>query len=174
VKRRCHLVAFAPSLASLALAGAVTAACDPVHDDAKSALGGEAPGVPRGPLHRPGQPCLICHDGAFGDPRAFSMAGTVFLDANTLTPAPSATVTLVGADGATEAVLTNAAGNFFVTPGVFAPKYPVHVTSVALGGVSVTMHSHIGGNGSCAGCHVDPAGPGSPGHVYFQIVGKSP
>ena len=64
--------------------------CDPVHDDAVSALGGETPGIPRGPLHRPGQPCLVCHDGASGDPAAFSMAGTVFLDANSARAARSA------------------------------------------------------------------------------------
>jgi hypothetical protein len=157
-----------------ALAGAAAGSCDPVHDNARAALGGEVPGVPPGPMHRPGQPCLLCHDGATGDPAAFSMAGTVFLDANTLTPAPGATVTLVGADGTTTSATTNGAGNFFLTPGAYAPRYPVHVTSVTLGGVSVTMHSHIGGDGSCAGCHFDPAGPDSPGHVYFQIVGKSP
>ena len=38
----------------------------------------EAPGVRRGPLHRPGQPCLLCHDGALGDPQRFTVAGTVF------------------------------------------------------------------------------------------------
>jgi hypothetical protein len=30
------------------------------------------------------------------------------------------------------------------------------------------MQSHIGSNGSCAGCHADPPGPDSPGHVYFN------
>jgi hypothetical protein len=156
-------------------AAAVAAgSCDPVHSDAVAALGGEAPGVPPGPLHRPGQPCILCHDGASGDPAAFSLAGTVFLDANSLTPAPGVTVTLVAADGNTKNAVTNAAGNFYLTPSDYNPKYPVHVSSVALGGVSALMHSHIGGNGSCAGCHVDPAGPDSPGHVYFEVAGTSP
>ncbi len=155
----------------------VAGSCDPVHDNAVSALGGETPGVPPGPLHRPGQPCLLCHDGASGDPSAFSMAGTVFLEGNALTPAPAVTVTLVAADGTTTTATTNAAGNFYLAPGDYAPKYPVHVTSLTApgyAGAPVLMHSHIGGNGSCAGCHVDPAAPDSPGHVYLQVGGTSP
>jgi hypothetical protein len=163
------------ALLFLALAAALGAgSCDPVQDNAVAALGGETPGVPPGPLHRPGQPCLVCHDGASGDPRAFSMAGTVFAYASALSPTVGAVVTLQGADGTTTTATTNAAGNFFLTPGAYTPVFPVHVTSVALGGVQVTMHSHIGGNGSCAGCHADPAGPDSPGHVYFNVTGPSP
>ena len=163
-----------PAVGLLGLLAALGGSCDPVHDDAVAALGGEAPGVPPGPLHRPGQPCLVCHAGGAGDRGTFSMAGTIYLGGNTLVPAVGATVTLVGADGATASATTNPAGNFFFTPASFAPTFPVHVTSVVMGGVSVTMHSHIGGTGSCAGCHADPAGPGSPGHVYFDVVGASP
>jgi hypothetical protein len=158
----------------LALTASAVGSCDPVHDDAVAALGGETPGVPRGPLHRPGQPCVLCHDGASGDPRAFSMAGTVFAGGNTLVPSVGATVSLQSADGATATAVTNAAGNFFLTPDAYTPRYPVHVTRITQGNVSVTMHSHIGTNGSCAGCHADPAGPDSPGHVYFNVSGTSP
>jgi hypothetical protein len=166
-------------LAALAMAMMV-ASCDPVRADAIAALGGETPGVPPGPLHRPGQPCVLCHDGAFGDPSAFSMAGTVLAGGNTLEPSVGAVVTLQDAAGTMATATTNAAGNFYLTPGAFAPKYPVHVlqiVSVGQSGAPVTMHSHIGGNGSCAGCHVDPPGPDSPGHVYSDaanITGSSP
>lgn len=51
----------------------LAAACDPVRSDAVAALGGEAPGVPHGPTHRPGQPCLLGHSN-------FAVAGTVFTD----------------------------------------------------------------------------------------------
>jgi hypothetical protein len=158
----------------LSLLGLVALSCDPVHDNAVSSLGGETPGVAPGPLHRPGQPCLLCHDGQGNDPPAFALAGTIFLDANSPTPAVGATVSLMDASGKTASQTTNAAGNFYFDPATFSPKFPVHVTGVAMGGVSVVMHSHIGGNGSCAGCHADPAGPDSPGHVYLQIVGTSP
>jgi hypothetical protein len=159
----------------LLFAAAFAASCDPVHDDAVAALGGEAPGVPPGPLHRPGQPCLICHDGTFGDPPAFSMAGTVFLYANSTSQVASgATVTLEDKNGTTAAATINPAGNFFLTPDTYSPEYPVHVKSLAQGNVSISMHSHIGGNGSCAGCHVDPEAPDSPGHVYLHVFGATP
>ncbi len=165
---RCHAPGrFLGAAGVLALLAG--ASCDPVHGDAKSALGGETPGVPRGPLHRPGQPCLVCHDGASGDPHAFTMAGTVYLDAGDTTPVEGATVTLESVDGTMASVLTNAAGNFYLTSEQYTPRYPVHVNSVTLGPVSVAMHSHVGGNGSCAGCHVDPPGPDSPGHVYINV-----
>ncbi len=170
---RPALLCVALPLAPIA-AGALAGSCDPVHDDAVAALGGETPGVPRGPLHRPGQPCLVCHDGASGDPSAFSMAGTIYTDANALTPLVGGVVTLQGADGTSVTTTTNAAGNFYLTPDGFAPKYPVYVTGVASGSTTVIMHSHIGGNGSCAGCHADPASPSSPGHVYFDVAGTSP
>lgn len=148
--------------------------CDPVHTGAVAALGGEAPGIPPGPLHRPGQPCLDCHDGASGDPPAFTMAGTVYLEASTLVPASGAAVTLADVNGNTTVAVANAAGNFYLSPSDFNPTYPVHVTSIAVMGSTAVMHSHIGGNGSCAGCHTDPAGPDSPGHVYATVVGTSP
>lgn len=159
--------------AAVTMASAV-GGCDPVREEAIAALGGEAPGVPPGPLHRPGQPCLLCHDGASGDPAALSIAGTVYAGGNTLEPSVGAVVTLQSKDGTTAAATTNAAGNFFLTPDTYAPIYPVHVISITQSNSSVTMHSHIGQNGSCAGCHVDPPGPDSPGHVYFSSDGVSP
>jgi hypothetical protein len=148
-----------------------SAGCDPVHADAIAALGGEAPGVPPGPLHRPGQPCGLCHDGAFNDPPAFSLAGTLYLDATGLTPVSGAAVILEDSNFVTSPPGTsNEAGNFYWTPEQFTPKYPVQVNSVTVDtGVAIAMHSHIGGNGSCAGCHVDPPAPDSPGHIYTNV-----
>ena len=161
--------------AMLAIAAALLAgvACDPVLASKIDALGGNAPGVRNGPLHRPGQPCTLCHDGAFRDPPAFSVAGTVYTSADSAVPLAGAIVTLVGADGASFPVMTNDAGNFYVSPDAFSPKYPMRV-SVAYGGTTVQMQSHVGWSGSCGTCHADPAGPDSPGHVYFNVVGKVP
>jgi hypothetical protein len=143
--------------------------CDPVHADAVAALGPEAPGVQPGPLHRAGQPCAVCHDGAANDPPAFSQAGTLYLDAQGSVPVSGAIVILEDANGVTSPeATTNAAGNFYFTPEEFTPTYPVQVNSVTLGAVAIAMHSRIGGNGSCAGCHFDPPGPDSPGHIYFN------
>jgi len=64
---------------------------------------------------------------------------------------------------------TNSAGNFFLRADEYTPAYPVHVSlshpKVPMGGK--TMYSHVGRDGSCAGCHHDPVGTESPGHIYF-------
>jgi hypothetical protein len=148
---------------SLLLVG--VSACDPVVDDAVAALGGEAPGVQTGPLHRPGQPCLLCHDGTLGNPEEFSVAGTVFVDRTDRQAAQDAKIELKAADGTSHTLKANAAGNFYVTPQGWTPVYPLQV-SVSYQGQKVSMVSNIGRNGACASCHVDPAGPASPGHVY--------
>jgi hypothetical protein len=157
----------------LALA-AVGAGCDPVVDNAISALGPEAPGVRRGPLHRPGQPCLLCHDGALGDPQRFSVAGTVFQTTGARQAAANVTVNIVDVNGASAALSTNAAGNFYATPSQYDPTFPLRV-SLASNGLTVQMETLVEGNGTvepngaCASCHFDPAGPNSPGHVALTL-----
>jgi hypothetical protein len=141
------------------------AACDPVLDRGIAALGGEAPGVRPGPLHRPGQPCLLCHDGALGDPRAFSVAGSVVRDAVDERAAVGARVQLKAADGSRFTLVSNEAGNFYVEPGAWKPVYPLQV-SIDFESQTVSMVSNIGRDGACAGCHVDPVGSASPGHLY--------
>ena len=139
--------------------------CDPVTADAVTALGGELPGTRPGPLHRAGQPCLLCHDGELGDPVEFSVAGTLFVSADDKQPASDARVEITAADQTRMTFTTNAAGNFYVEAARYAPAYPLQV-SVSYRGQTVTMDSLIGRDGACATCHFDPAGPKSPGHVY--------
>jgi hypothetical protein len=152
---------------------AAAPSCDPVHDDAVAALGPEAPGVRPGPLHRPGQPCLTCHDGSTGNPPEFTVAGTVFLDENDTAPASGVGVTLTSANGASFTATTNAAGSFFVRPGEFTPAYPMGVLLIA-STTAVRMSTLIGRDGSCATCHHDPAGPSSAGHVFLPANGVTP
>jgi len=157
----------------VALGASIADACDPVHDNAIAALGGEAPGVPRGPLHRPGQPCVLCHDGSIGDPPGFSVAGTVFINPTDLQPAVDAGVNLTDSHGNVFNATTNAVGNFFVLPHQFQPAYPMKV-SVQFDNTTVKMTADVGRNGSCATCHFDPPGPASPGHVYVPPDGGTP
>jgi hypothetical protein len=144
------------------------AACDPVVDNAIAALPGEQRGVHPGPRHRPGQRCLLCHDGELGDPREFSVAGTVFERPTGAVPARGATVELTNADGSKYDVVANEAGNFYLYPSDYTPKFPLQV-KVQYQGQTVTMHSVIGREGACAACHADPAGAASPGHVYVTL-----
>ncbi len=143
---------------------------DPVVNDAVAALGGEAPGVRRGPTHRPGQPCLLCHDGAIGDPPAFSVAGTIYQVPSNAVPASGAIVSFTDATGSTKTATTNTVGNFYLTPSQWNPTFPLSgITVVNTAGVKVTMQSSVGWSGGCSTCHFDPAGPGSPGHVCIYL-----
>jgi len=163
---------FAPLAIAWAIASAQ--ACDPVHDDAQANLGGETAGERPGPTHRPGEPCLLCHDGKVGDPRAFAVAGTVFEDPSARAGLSGVTVTLKDSAGAVSTTTTNRAGNFYVTAAAFTPIYPVRA-SLSYRGQTAEMRSLVGRDGSCAGCHTDPSGPASPGHVYFhELDGGTP
>jgi hypothetical protein len=161
-------LALAPALA---VAGATLAACDPVHSDDIAALGGETPGVPKGPLHRAGQPCTLCHDGAIGDPPGFSIAGTVFATPST-GGASGIVVKMTDATGFTYATQpTNAAGNFYVTPRDWTPAYPITQTILVAssGTVPATMYSQISRSGSCAWCHTLTPGDTSVGPIVLQL-----
>ena len=150
----------------------VIGACDPVHSNKVASLGDEASGGGPGPTHRPGQPCLECHDGTIAP--AFTVAGTIFERADSLAPAAGATVTLRSADGSPAfEKSTNSAGNFYLTAGEYHPVYPMRV-SVSYQGTEVTMVSPIGRAGSCATCHSDPAGNASAGRVFIPDGGVTP
>jgi hypothetical protein len=146
---------------------ALLGSCDlnPVHDDAVADLGPEAPGVPPGPLHRPGQPCLVCHDGSTATP-ALSVGGTVYAVLGSGTALSGVTANLTGENGATFAATTNAAGNFYVLQSDWQPVYPLRVNLV-YGAITSTMSTIIGRDGSCATCHVDPPSRISAGRVYL-------
>jgi hypothetical protein len=150
----------------LPLALALAACTDPVRAQAIAALGGEEAGVPPGPLHRPGQPCLVCHDG--GEASRFSVAGTVYARAEGTVPVARVTVELLDTDERAFKATTNCAGNFFVRPGDFVPQYPLWVT-LAVGEQRLDMESPVFRDGSCASCHGDPKGPASAGHAYFLL-----
>ena len=140
-------------------------ACDPAHDDAVDDLGPEAPGVPKGPTHRAGQPCLICHGGQGPGKPSFSVAGTIYRSRTDATGLQGAIVTLTDADGATRSFGTNEVGTFYEQASTWAPRFPLKA-KVAYGGATIEMKTLINGDGACGLCHRDPAGPGSVGHVF--------
>lgn len=165
------------SLVAIGLFGALNISCgDPEHDDLVNALGPET-NVPTGPLHRPNQPCLACHGGRGPAKSQFSMAGTVNTLEATKTPLAGVVVTLTDSTAFTAKKAgfqstTNSAGNFFVHKDEYTPAYPVHVQlthpNAPAGTGPKQMYSHIGRDGSCAGCHKEGgAGTESPGIVYF-------
>ena len=146
--------------AALALAGC----SDPVRQAAIEALGPEDPRVAPGPLHRPGQPCLVCH-GEGGGATPMSAAGTVYRMAGDATPAAGAEVTLRDAARTAVVAEVNCAGNFYVYARRFAPTLPLWA-SVRLGDESIAMESPLHRDGDCASCHGEPAGPASAGPIF--------
>ncbi|HEY4118626.1 MAG TPA: hypothetical protein VGM56_12260 [Byssovorax sp.] len=151
---------------ALLLAALALAACaDPVHDEAVAALGPEAPGVSPGPLHRAGQPCLVCHDGSGPADAVFSFGGTLYQVSGRGTPAVGAFVHLRDEAASTYLTESNCVGNFFVQADDYTPVDPVHV-SVSFETQSATMQSHIGRDGSCASCHTGDVSQSSVDHVY--------
>jgi len=149
----------------VATVAALAACVDATHDEQVQALGGETPGVPKGPLHRPGQPCLVCHGGEGPASSRLSVAGTVYAVFEQSAPAVGADVQIEDITGTVFVSPTNAAGNFYVTSETWQPTYPLQV-QVSLGPASHQMLTHVGRDGSCAACHQSQLGPASPGPVY--------
>ena len=152
---------------------ALSACSDPVHTHQVDALGGEQPGVPEGPLHRPGQPCNVCH-GDYGPAHSeFSFAGTIYVDSVGKVPLPDTKVTLIDAKGKKYETGANCVGNFFVMKADYQPEWPVWTTIFYATGadgmpLSKPMSSPIYREGSCAVCHADPPGVDAVGHVFFN------
>lgn len=162
-------------LVSAAFAGALCASflscADPVLSDAVSALGPETSGVDKGPYHRPGQPCATCHqEGGPASGFPFAVAGTIFAQPLRQVGVEAVEVRMTDAEGTTHITKTNCVGNFMVTPGEWAPKFPVLV-EIAKGGARRSMRSAIGREASCSGCHspeIEVADPLSQvGHIYL-------
>jgi hypothetical protein len=166
-----HRLALVRPLAlGLAMATAPLGCVDEYHDAQVQALGGEAPGVPRGPFHRPGQPCVLCHGTAGPASTIFSIAGTVFAVQGQKAPAAGATVNLEDVNGHPATITTNAAGNFYITASQWLPTFPIAVPSVTQGDKAQFMITHVARDGSCAACHTDPASTTSPGAIYMTTA----
>lgn len=120
-------------------------------------------GEEEGPLMRPGENCLSCHDGSQREAPRFTAAGTVY---ETTSAAPSAgvagvAVLLTDANGAVTTLTTNAAGNFYTTK---ALAMPVRV-ALERSGRRTTMGASAA-TGACASCHTVPPVSGAPGRIY--------
>lgn len=159
--------------AALALAGCIGTTPE---DAERRALPDDEDGEPE---HRPGQPCLLCHD--------FAIAGTVYYRASDRTGFEGAEVDIEDAAGNRFVALTNRAGNFIVEVrgGLSAPEqrsrgrldvpwepeFPLSI-AVRSGGVEQVMESLAWREGSCAGCHGPTVEADSAGPIY--IVKEAP
>lgn len=167
---RARLRSFSWVIVAACIAGA-SASClgDAVQDDGVSALGEDPTGQHNGPLHRAGQPCLVCHGGMGPASAQFSVAGTIYRSHDVVTGVGGVNVTMTDVNGNSITAVTNEVGNFYLTPKQWNPTYPVHVQIQYLT-ASNTMLTHIGREGSCATCHRDPEAVDSAGHIF--VVGS--
>ncbi len=158
-------------LGAAPLAGCALTGCnDPEHDDAVAALGPEDPNVPRGELHRPGQPCLTCHGGLGPAEAQFSLGGTVYAMRGSTAPAVGALVQTEDIAGRYWTVPTNAVGNFFVAAEHFVPQYPIKLNLFTADmQPAQQMLTYSARQGSCAACHAAALGSYSPGPVYLAL-----
>lgn len=147
---------------------ALPACGDPVTDDAIAALPGEVPGIPKGPMHRGGQPCGLCHSSLGGRSPTLTVAGTVYQKQFTLTPVEGAVLHITDATGTSMDLTSNCAGNFYVTDSQWQPVFPLFTElKYAPTGTDIKMTTKVGRDGSCAICHADPVGPDATGHLYL-------
>jgi hypothetical protein len=166
VVKRSHASLFVTVLGAACVVAASPACVDETHDEEVAALGPEAPGVPPGPNHRPGQPCITCHGGSGPAKLQFSVGGTVNENQGQSMPAVGASVTIEDIDGHLWTVTTNSVGNFFVALSDYAPHYPTQPTVTPANGMPISMATHVSRDGSCADCHMSQLGPASAGPVY--------
>ncbi len=157
-------------------AAASSACVDPVEDALIASLGDEVAGVRRGPLHRPGQPCLACHYDAGPGP-TFALAGTVFATPSEDIGVEGATVTVVDANGQSVVLTSNCAGNFYLsgrTELAFPLRAEIECTLPDGTTRRSVMGTRIGRDGSCASCHTGSPAADSPGRVACATTQPDP
>lgn len=156
---------------SLTVAAALTlaSACkDPVLEARVEALGPDTGPYPAGPNHRAGAPCTLCHMEGSAASSPFDLGGTVYARVSPKQGLGGVKVRLFDNEGDELGVVTNEVGNFFLRKGELGPiDFPIWVELEYQGEVTA-MQAPIFRERSCASCHTDPAGPTSPGHVYFR------
>lgn len=158
-------------VSAVALTVALAACVDESHELQVQALGGEAPGVSPGPLHRPGQPCLVCHGSEGPSSHSFAIAGTVYATQGQTAPDPGVQVFLEDSTGSIVSINTNEAGNFYIPTGEWSPLYPIWVPQIQMGqSMPQSMQTHVARAGSCADCHTLTASATSPGPVYMNAA----
>lgn len=163
-------------VALLALAGCG----NPVPDARIALLGPEDPAVPESDIHRPGQPCLLCHGPYKGAEPELAVAGTIYgyaFDTSDFKaePVPVKDVIIEISDSFGNTpdapVKTNCAGNFFITKEDWNPSFPLRVAirypvPGDEDGERVSMGTRISRDGSCSACHTGAPNQGSPGWVF--------
>ncbi|WP_437917321.1 hypothetical protein WME73_25120 [Sorangium sp. So ce302] len=115
-----------------------------------------------GPLMRPGDNCLRCHNPVANTAPPWSAAGTVYdaPDADRNDGVAGVTVIVSDAGGKSVALVTNEAGNFHTAEALVNPLR----IRLEYEGRSIEMSIEAPA-GSCNACHADPPVGGAPGRI---------
>jgi hypothetical protein len=155
----------------VALASFSMSCTDPVRDRAIERLGEERDGIPQGPEHRPGQPCVLCHsEGGPASDKPFAIAGTIFAnDKPDSVGAAGVRVFFIDASSATRTYVTNSVGNFYIPEGEWSDlTYPFKTGIRNDNDAPINMSTTVNREGSCNFCH--KPSPGSP----YSLPGDDP
>lgn len=151
---------------------ALAAGCqDPLRSEQIAALGPEEASIPIGPLHRTGQPCLLCHSEEGGS-TPLTVAGTIYQTPSARSPAAGVAVALRDSARRSYVTYSNCAGNFYVSPAEFQPVMPLWVT-IRAAELQVVMESPMNKDGDCATCHARSVSSQSAGPVFLSAIADS-
>ena len=114
------------------------------------------------PIMRPGEDCLVCHNGSAAP--KWTAAGTVFgaLDAAPDAGLRDVAITIVDATGKTLVLTSNSAGNFYTA----APFTPPFAGSAARHGF-LQKSDGKPPSGACNSCHAIPPTNNALGRLYL-------
>jgi len=116
-------------------------------------------------LMTPGGDCTGCHVRR-GEGPVYEIAGTVYFDyadADNCNGVDGAEVVVTDANGTEFTATSNAAGNFFLTPGQANVTYPASVVVRYQGGERAMVNTIADGN--CNVCHTVDGTQAAPGRV---------
>lgn len=174
--RNNHLLRALAALAVVAFGASFVSCADPVQQKQIDRLGGEPGDVPQGPLHRAGQPCVLCHsDGGPASDKKFAVAGTIWESSSPdAKGAAGVKVYFIDASSAQRDTVTNETGNFFIPEGDWPDlTYPFKV-GIVKDSKPVSMISVVNREPSCNFCH--KPNPGSkaslPGDDPRESIGQ--
>jgi hypothetical protein len=116
----------------------------------------------------PGMACISCHQTSRDNPPKFTIAGTVYPTGhepdlcNGANGADGAQVVIVGADGKTQSLTPNSAGNFSSQTAVALP-YQAKVVYMGRERVMTAAQT----SGDCNGCHTQSGTMSAPGRIVL-------
>jgi len=118
------------------------------------------------PEMNPGKACIDCH--GRGEGPGFSIAGTVYPTVNEpdlcygASSSSGAQIVITGADGKTQTLTPNTAGNFYSQVAVALPFSAKVVSANGTRAMTATQTS-----GDCNSCHTQTGASGAPGRIML-------